>query len=164
MSQCWVAFHLQTITRPGLLTCISLYNYSIFRQNRIFCLHGEHLSACFGDIVFPDTERWKMMFDSILVTGPSSPVTLLFRFSPAGEAPPTDAESANQLRPASQDSGPCESAAMRIWFQRRAVLCRRHRFPGCGLLHIFSTGNPWQRLDRGLVFFFSRDAALMRRT
>lgn len=105
------------------------------------------------------------MFDTILVAGPSSPVTLLFRFSPADEAPPTEANSTNQLGAVSQDSGPCESAAMRIWFQRRAVLCRLHRFPVCGLLHIFSTENRWQQLDRGLVSFFSsEDAALMRRT
>ena len=102
----------------------------------------------------PDIERWKMMFDTILVTGPSSPVTLLFRLSPADQAPPTEAESTNQMRAVSQGSGPCESAAMRIWFQRRAVLCRLHRFPLCGLLHIFPTGNHWQQLDRGLVIFF----------
>lgn len=96
-----------------------------------------------------------MMFDTILVTGPSSPVTLLFLFSPADEAPPTEAESANQLRAVSQDPGPCESAAMRIWFQRRAVLCRLHRLPVCGLSHIFPPGNHRRQLDRGLVFFFT---------
>lgn len=107
-----------------------------------------------------------MMFDTILVTGPSSPVTLLFLFSPADEAPPTEAETANQLRAVSQDPGPCESAAMRIWFQRRAVLCRLHRLPVCGLSHIFPTGNHKAAAGQRACIFFtpSKDAALMRRT
>lgn len=48
--------------------------------------------------MFPGRERWKMMFG----TGPSSPVTPLLCFSPAAQAPPTEAQSTNQQRAVAQ--------------------------------------------------------------
>lgn len=89
----------------------------------------EYLTACLWRYkVFPP---WNMMFDTILVTGPSSPVTLLFL-----RATPTRSEPANQRRAVSHLSGPGESAAMRTWFQRRAVPPLLHRIPP----HLTSAG------------------------